>query len=120
MDVAESSMTTRALHILLVPVFLVSVATPLYAGTADSLHPLDPLTENEIKAAADTLKAYGAFPKEALFSTIVLQEPPKQEVLEFKPGMPFRREAFAVVMDRVNNRVFETTVDLKASRVASW
>src|SRR5215510_10022138 len=113
-------MTTRALHILLVLVLLVSVATPLHAGTENSLHPLDPLSENEIKAAAITLKAYAAFPKEALFSTIVLNEPPKKEVLEFKPGMPFRRDAFAVVMDRVNNRVFEAIVDLKGSRIASW
>src|SRR5262245_40598525 len=83
-------------------------------------HPLDPLTENEITVAAETLKAYETFPKEALFSTIVLHEPPKHEVLEFKPGMPFRRDAFSVVMDRVNNRVFEAIVDLNASRIASW
>src|SRR5262245_65518369 len=109
-------MTTRALHILLVLVLLVSVATPLHAGTENSLHPLDPLSENEIKAAADTLKAYASFPKAALFSTIVLNEPPKQEVLDFRPGIPFRRDAFSVVMDRVNNRAFQAIDDRHARR----
>ena len=79
---------------------LVVRATPLCAAPEDTLHPLDPLTAEEITLAADTLKTQAAFPKDALFSTIALHEPPKQEVLDFKPGSAFRREAFAIVMDR--------------------
>src|SRR5262249_1835036 len=93
---------------------IVVVATPLYAAPAATLHHLDPLTAQEITLAADTLKTQAAFPKDALFSTIALHEPPKQEVLDFKPGDAFRREAFAIVMDRANNKVFEAIVDLKA------
>ncbi|HKE39035.1 MAG TPA: primary-amine oxidase [Casimicrobiaceae bacterium] len=99
---------------------IVGSATPLCAAPEDTLHPLDPLTAKEITLAADTLKAQAAFPKDALFSTIALREPPKQEVLDFKPGTAFRREALAIVMDRANNKVFEAVIDLEAGRVSSW
>ena len=113
-------MTTRARYALFCSVLLALPATPLRAAPEDAMHPLDALTSREITVAADTLRAYEAFPKDGLFSTIVLHEPPKQEVLDFKPGSRFRREAFAVVMDRVNNRVFEAIVDLRTNRLASW
>jgi primary-amine oxidase len=112
--------TTRARFALFCSVLLALPATPLRAAPEDAMHPLDALTSREIAVAADTLRAYEAFPNDALFSTIVLHEPPKQEVLDFKPGGRFRREAFAVVMDRVNNRVFEAIVDLRTSQLASW
>ena len=96
------------------------VVTDLSGGAARASHPLDALSADEITVAADTLRAYEAFPQDALFSTITLHEPPKQEVLDFKPGVAFRRDAFAVVMDRPNNRVFEAIVDLKRKLVASW
>jgi len=112
--------TTRTLYALCRCVLLALLATPLGAASEDALHPLDPLTADEITIAADALRAYAAFPKDALFSTIVLHEPPKQEVLAFKPGAAFRRDAFAIVMDRTNNRVFEAIVDLKATQIASW
>jgi len=113
-------MTARARYAICCSVLLALPATPLRAAPDDALHPLNPLTSKEITVAADTLRASKAFPKDALFSTIVLNEPPKQEVLDFTPGSAFRREAFAVVMDRVNNRVFEAIVDLKTLRIASW
>jgi len=112
-------MTMRARYALYCSA-LALLATQLRAAPEDALHPLDPLTGNEITVAGDTLRAYAAFPKDALFSTIVLHEPPKQEVFAFKPGAAFRRDAFAVVMDRTNNRVYEAIVDLKTNRVASW
>ncbi|MBA3246812.1 MAG: primary-amine oxidase, partial [Pyrinomonadaceae bacterium] len=60
------------------------------------------------------------FPKEAMFSTVVLNEPPKAEVLNFKSGMKFRREAFAVVFDREKNLTYEATVDLRSNKILSW
>lgn len=92
----------------------------LAAEPGGSLHPLDPLTAKEITLAAGVLRASDAFPKDALFSTIVAREPPKDEILGFRRGEAFRREAFAVVMDRVRNRVFEAVVDLRGARLASW
>jgi primary-amine oxidase len=67
---------------------------------AEATHPLDPLDGGEIASAVKILQAAPEFPKIALFSTVQLNEPPKDEVLNFKAGAGFRREAFAIVLDR--------------------
>ena len=61
-------------------------------------HPLDPLTAGEIEVAVATLKTAGKLPEGAFFPILALREPPKAEVLAWKPGSSLRREAFAVVM----------------------
>ncbi len=83
-------------------------------------HPLDPLTAEEITAAAGILRASPQFPRGAAFSTIVLREPDKDAVLGFRPDAPAARQAFAVVLDRRGNRTFEADVDLEARRLVSW
>src|SRR5262249_24097768 len=55
-----------------------------------------------------------------LFPTVTLDEPSKAEVRSFTPGTAFRRQAFAVVFDRVSNRTFEAHVDLRARRVITF
>ena len=57
-------------------------------GAPAEPHPLDALTAAEIEAAAKVLRAAPQFPADGLFSTIVLNEPPKSDVLAFKPGAP--------------------------------
>lgn len=83
-------------------------------------HPLDPLTAAEIDAAAKVMRGAPAFPAEGAFSTIVLQEPAKSEVLAFTPGSTFTRQAFGIVVDRRANKTFETLVDLKTLQLVSW
>ncbi|HVZ38712.1 MAG TPA: primary-amine oxidase [Candidatus Kapabacteria bacterium] len=90
------------------------------AAAAAPVHPLDPLSADEINAAARIIRTAPGFPADALFSTIVLHEPSKDFVLSFHPGMPFGREAFAIVMDRPNNRTFEAIADLRAEHLLSW
>jgi Cu2+-containing amine oxidase len=87
------------------------------AGTS---HPLDPLTRDEINAAAQVLKDAGKVTDKSRFSTVVLSEPPKAEVLAFRPGGEARREAFAVVYEREANKTFEAVVDVKGKRLVSW
>jgi len=82
-------------------------------------HPLDPLSAEEIAAAAEILQGFELFPEGASFATLVLQEPPKNEVLAFA-GKAFRREAFAVLYNHKENRTFEAVVDLRKKAVASW
>lgn len=55
------------------------------APAAQQRHPLDPLTDVEINAAARVLRASPQFPAGALFATIVLKEPPKSDVLSHSP-----------------------------------
>jgi primary-amine oxidase len=106
----RTSFSTLALTLLLTS----------YCLAAPISHPLDPLNNEEITAAVKLLKASQSFPKQGLFSTVVLNEPPKAEVLSFKTGSTFRREAFAIILDRENNRTFEAVVDLRGNKVTSW
>ncbi|HXD30869.1 MAG TPA: primary-amine oxidase [Pyrinomonadaceae bacterium] len=104
-------------HALVAITFVVAISQQ---GLAQASHPLDSLTAEEIKLATRVLSAAPQFPSEALFSTIVLKEPAKAEVLNYRPGTSFERQAFAVLLDRKNNRTFEAVVDLKSEKLLSW
>ena len=105
--------------ILLFGLFFLTFVSSLKA--ADATHPLDPLNESEIAGAVKILQAAPNFPKVALFSTVQLNEPPKAEVLSFKNGTRnFRREAFAIILDREKNKTFEATVDLRTNKLLAW
>src|SRR5438270_12188098 len=77
-------------------------------------HPLDPLSKDEILKTAEVLRAAGKATEQSRFSLIALREPPKQEVLAYRGGHAFRREAFAIVYEREPNQTFEAVVDLRA------
>ncbi|MGL5921683.1 primary-amine oxidase [Chroococcidiopsis sp.] len=88
-------------------------------------HPLDSLTTQEITAAVALIKQ--KMPqREIHFPIVALNEPDKTEVLNFKPGKPFKREVFAVVYDRSQNKTYEAVVTLKpttkakAAVLSSW
>ena len=82
--------------------------------------PLDALSAQEIEAAAKLIRAVPQFPGTGMFSTIVLKEPPKADVLAFTPGATFSRQAFAIVLDRRGNHTYEVVADLRANKIASW
>jgi len=102
--------------IVLSGLLLFSASTCAAAAT----HPLDPLDEGEIAGVVKILQAAPNFPRIALFSTIQLNELPKKEVLNFKAGAAFRREAFAIVLDREKNKTYEAIIDLRAGKIVSW
>jgi primary-amine oxidase len=84
-------------------------------------YPLDPLGKDEIAATVQILKAENKVRlDDTRFPIIVLHEPPKREVLNFKPGDAMRREAFAVALDRSGNKTYEAIVDLRNKKVISW
>lgn len=70
-------------------------------------HPLDPLAEGEIIGAAEILLAGGGAKPSAVFQSVVLYPPDKDEVLA---GGQVPREA--LVFFRQNERSFRTVVDL--------
>ncbi len=98
---------------------LLFLALPIVAQS-NFAHPLDPLSKEEIAAVVATLKAENKVTASSRFYTLVLHEPPKAEVLNFKPGAAFRREAFVVVFERTANQTFEAVVDVKGKKVVSW
>ena len=49
---------------------------------------------------------------------VQLKEPPKEEVLAWKPGQAMRREAFVVV--KKGAQTFEAVVDVNGKKLVSW
>ncbi|EJT47203.1 peroxisomal copper amine oxidase (Methylamine oxidase) [Trichosporon asahii var. asahii CBS 2479] len=116
---------------------------------ANLAHPLDPLTAQEIKLAADTVRAFmakGKFegaPATPLFNSISLLEPPKYDILRwaktFTPKelaavgaqlKPITRQADIHIICNQSNQAFEAIVDLPSNlkgedacpepKVSSW
>ncbi len=83
-------------------------------------HPLNPLDESEIKEVKQLLLSEKKIDTTYRFFVINLKEPPKSEVLNYKPGEPFRREALAVLYDWSSNKTFEAVIDLAAKKVKSF
>ncbi len=86
------------------------------------MHPLDPLDSNEIKLVKQILlqEQKVTHDSSSLFSIINLQEPPKEEVLAYQPGQPFRREAYAFVYDFPTNTLGKAIIDLKEAKLLSF
>jgi len=82
-------------------------------------HPLDSLSEPEIRAVVATLKAKELVKDNSRFATLHLHEPPKAAVWNWQPGAPMpERQAFVVV--KQGPRIFEGIVDIPAKNVVSW
>ena len=79
-------------------------------------HPLDPLTEDEIRLAVKVAKGDARLTA-AAFPSITLQEPPKADVLAWQPGGALPRQVMLQAM--TEDKVFELAVDLAGQRLAS-
>src|SRR5262249_46169592 len=83
-------------------------------------HPLEPLTADEVTAAVAILRRERRLGERVRFMTVTLQEPPKQAVLDLRPGDALERAAFAVLLDNADGRTYEAVVSLTAGAVTSW
>ena len=81
-----------------------------------SAHPLDPLTPDEIRAAARIARMDPRL-SQAQFASILLNEPAKAQVNAWRPGQTVAREARLVAMTTTS--VFEVVANLTAGRVVS-
>lgn len=116
--------TISALAILLT-LFYVScskqpVPGPIASAERKTLHPLNPLDTNEIKVVKEILLQEGKMDTTYRFYLINLNEPPKAEMLAYKKGDAFRREAFAAIYDRATNKTYEAIIDLKTKKILSF
>ena len=82
-------------------------------------HPLDPLTAEEISAAAAIAKSAPFFGDAVKFETIELHYPAKSLVQAWVPGRDLGRQAFICAYDTASNAVFEVMVDLAAGQITS-
>jgi primary-amine oxidase len=79
-------------------------------------HPLDPLTEDEIRTAVRAARTDARLAT-ASFPSIALLEPPKSTVLSWQAGQPLRRHARLQAM--TSAQVFEVVVDLAGGALQS-
>jgi primary-amine oxidase len=78
------------------------------------MHPLEPLTSDEIQQAIELLVAAGHVAPTNRLVSVSLKEPKKRLV---HSGAPTHREAFAVLFDNATNSCHEATVSLAENRV---
>jgi primary-amine oxidase len=83
-------------------------------------HPLDPLTAEEISSAVEILRKERDLGEKVRFAGIVVNEPPKEQVLSFNPGDYFEREALVVLVDGEEEAAYEAVVSLGEGMVESW
>ena len=83
-------------------------------------HPLDPLSAQEIEEALRILIAEKQLGESVRFVSVFLHEPHKNAVEQYRPGAPFDRQAFALLLDRNTQAGYEAVVDLNRKSVASF
>jgi primary-amine oxidase len=82
-------------------------------------HPLDPLTADEIARVARTVRTHFEWGEDLRVETIDLEEPSKEVVRAFSPGMPIERIARFNIYRRGVMGVWQGRVDLAAGKVIS-
>ncbi|KAF8068451.1 maoI [Scenedesmus sp. PABB004] len=95
---------------------------------AHAAHPLDPLSADEVRAAAGACRALAraegwcAGGEELRFNVITLKEPPKRDLLAFEAGSspePPQRRACAILQTPPSSAVFEVDLDLRPDGTAA-
>ena len=86
---------------------------------AAPLHPLDPLTVDELSSLKNILESSRAFSTNTYFGWIELEEPPKELLDQYVPHSTFPRVAHLSAIDYEKKTAFSVTVDLRARRVVS-
>ena len=94
-------------------VFLVLFLSPLFALQPAVHHPLDALTPEEYWKVYNALSGAGKLAEKTVFSSILLREPPKSEVLAWTPGQPIVRKVDAVLL--TEGKSYEAVVDITGS-----
>ena len=90
------------------------------SAAIDHRHPLDPLSEAEITLACELLKTQKKLSATTRFAFVQLEEPPKADVLAWKPGKPLMRRAATTVFDTKTGATHIGIVDLDRRRSSSW
>lgn len=100
-----------------------SESTSATSSPSSFLHPLEPLTAEEIARAVQIVQAKNVehhLSGHVRFVSVNLNEPPKDVVLHFQPGNPVDREAFIILLDNADGKAYEVIVSLSEGRVVTW
>jgi primary-amine oxidase len=85
-----------------------------------SVHPLDPLSAEEILRASTVLREAKQLGAAWRFAIVHLHEPEKAFVLKHRPGEPLERCAFLMVFESTTGATYEAVVNLCQGTVVSW
>ncbi|GAA4553567.1 primary-amine oxidase [Pseudonocardia xishanensis] len=94
--------------------------TALSENSTRTDHPLDPLTADEVTAAAALLTSLRRLTGAARFVFVSLHEPAKADLLAWSPGDPVDRRAEIVLYDRSTRTTSEAVVSLTTGELVSW
>src|SRR5258708_14977201 len=83
------------------------------------LHPLEPLTAEEITAAVHIVRAERNLHERVRFASVALHEPPKEGVLNFKQGDPITRATFITLLDNTYGATYEAVASITEGHVTS-
>ena len=83
-------------------------------------HPLEPLTEDEIRAAVAAVRATGKLSDAARFASVVLDEPSKEALAALSDAEPPHRQARVLVVPGPDCSVVEALVTVAGGDVLSW
>src|SRR5215207_1674612 len=86
---------------------------------AGPAHPLQRLGADEIRRARDALVGQGLAGERTRFAYLGLEEPPKDEVLAFRPGDPVERRARAILLDTATGAARDVVVSITRGEVES-
>src|SRR5438445_9326005 len=84
------------------------------------LHPLEPLTAEEIAAAVQIVRTERGLHERVRFASVNLHEPAKEVVLNYVPGAPIERAAFVILLDNVDGATYEAVVSVTEGQVVAW
>lgn len=83
-------------------------------------HPLAPLAEDEVARTTSILRESGRITPHMRIMAYSPHEPPKHEVLAWKPGQPFARLVDVVIRDHARRLTIEAQVSLGDRTIISW
>ncbi len=95
-------------------------STQAQFARAPICHPLDPLTASEIESAVAVLRSKQSLGEKVRFESIVLNEPPKDRVLNFNGRDATIREAFIVLFENDTGATYEAVVSLGEGKLKSY
>jgi primary-amine oxidase len=90
------------------------------ASVGSVLHPLEPLTAEEIAAAVQVVRTERNLHERVRFASVNLHEPAKEVVLNYVPGAPIERAAFIILLDNIDGATYEAVVSITEGSVISW
>jgi primary-amine oxidase len=87
---------------------------------APGRHPLETLTAEEIEVAVAAVRATGRIGDGALFSTVTVAEPAKDQLAAFEAGSAVARRVHLTIVPGPACDLIEAVVDVEAGEVVAW